>query len=509
MMSAPTSFRFDGWTLDRKSGELSKDELRTRLQCQPLAILESLLARPGELVTREELTAALWPHGVVDFDTALNSAVRRLRRSLGDDADSPRYVETIPRRGYRFIGQLDPPESTARERPQDTVVYAPASRISTPRWPVAIATLLVATLAVAATTVLLRAPWSERAATLAEPDARAQERYLRAEYFYLRRGPGDLELARRYFQEAVAIDPGYARAWVGLAGVYSIEANEGRRPSGEGFALARQAATQALELDPELAEAHVRLATDRWRAGDPQGARESLDRALAIEPDNALALSVAAGFAALEGRFDVAIDLQRRSVEAEPLAMASRWNLACWLMMAGRVTEARAEFRRIEELNPSGGAVDAELARLLVLEGRFAEALDLSVGLRDGTDRLQIRTLALHGLGRRAESDEALDELIRTAGEIEPFRVVEALAFRGESDQAFERLATFLEQVRDDAFARYSPFLRTLRHDPRWQTWFVSLRQTPPSGSAGASGPDAARLSRSMVELGRGDRRRG
>jgi TolB-like protein/DNA-binding winged helix-turn-helix (wHTH) protein len=104
--SNPTAIRFDGWTLDPATGELERDGKRQRLQDLPLQILGELLRRPGELVTREELIAKLWPTGVVEFETGLNTAVSKLRAALGDNADTPRYVETVPRKGYRFIGTL-------------------------------------------------------------------------------------------------------------------------------------------------------------------------------------------------------------------------------------------------------------------------------------------------------------------------------------------------------------------------------------------------------------------
>lgn len=100
--------RFDGWRVSFDSGELSRDGATVRLQDQPLQILEELVTRPGEVVTREHLIARLWPKGVVEFDTGLNSAVRKLRVALGDDAETPRYIETIPRKGYRFVAPLDP-----------------------------------------------------------------------------------------------------------------------------------------------------------------------------------------------------------------------------------------------------------------------------------------------------------------------------------------------------------------------------------------------------------------
>ena len=104
---------FDGWKLRRDTGELWKSGTKIRLQEQPLRILAELLARPGELVTRQQLIARLWPKGIVDFDTSLNTAVRKLRAALGDDPDNPRYIETVPRKGYRFVGQLteQPPPS--------------------------------------------------------------------------------------------------------------------------------------------------------------------------------------------------------------------------------------------------------------------------------------------------------------------------------------------------------------------------------------------------------------
>jgi two-component system cell cycle response regulator len=98
---------FDDWMLDPRSGELTHGDERFRLQEQPLQVLQALLERPGQVVTREELVSRLWPKGVVDFETGLNTAMRRLRAALHDDAESPKYIETLPRRGYRFIGQIE------------------------------------------------------------------------------------------------------------------------------------------------------------------------------------------------------------------------------------------------------------------------------------------------------------------------------------------------------------------------------------------------------------------
>ena len=99
---------FDGWVLRPMTGELFHDGACLRLQDRALQILTLLLSRPGELVTREELIAHLWPKGVVDYDTGINTAMRKLRIALNDDPDTPRYIETVPRKGYRFIGKIEP-----------------------------------------------------------------------------------------------------------------------------------------------------------------------------------------------------------------------------------------------------------------------------------------------------------------------------------------------------------------------------------------------------------------
>ncbi len=98
------TLRFAVFEVDLRNGELRKRGIKVKLQDQPFQVLAMLLAAPGEVVTREELRAKLWPADTfVDFDTGLNTAVKRLRDALGDSAESPRYVETLPRKGYRFI----------------------------------------------------------------------------------------------------------------------------------------------------------------------------------------------------------------------------------------------------------------------------------------------------------------------------------------------------------------------------------------------------------------------
>ena len=104
----PRRIRFGAFEVDLRSGEVRKHGIRLKLQEQPFRVLARLLERPGEVVTREELREELWPgNTLVDFDTGLNAAIKKLREALGDSAVEPRYVETLPRRGYRFIDSVN------------------------------------------------------------------------------------------------------------------------------------------------------------------------------------------------------------------------------------------------------------------------------------------------------------------------------------------------------------------------------------------------------------------
>src|ERR1700758_3606502 len=97
--------RFGLFEVDPRSGELRKQGIKVKLQEQPFHLLRMLLEHPGEIITRDELQKKIWPaETFVDFDQGLNNAVKRLREALNDSSETPHFIETIPRRGYRFIG---------------------------------------------------------------------------------------------------------------------------------------------------------------------------------------------------------------------------------------------------------------------------------------------------------------------------------------------------------------------------------------------------------------------
>jgi DNA-binding winged helix-turn-helix (wHTH) protein len=106
-VQAPSPIRFGVFEVDLRTGELRKSGIKLRLSGQPFQVLAILLERPGEVITREELQKRIWPDTFVDFEHNLNTAVNKIREVLGDSAENPRFVETVPRRGYRLIGPLE------------------------------------------------------------------------------------------------------------------------------------------------------------------------------------------------------------------------------------------------------------------------------------------------------------------------------------------------------------------------------------------------------------------
>lgn len=118
--------RFGSFEMDGNAGELFKDGLKVRLQEQPLQVLQILLEHPGEVVTREDLRKRAWPSDTfVDFDHGINNAINRLREALGDTAETPCFIETLPRRGYRFVASLEGLQSHVGEGPIDTIAIFP------------------------------------------------------------------------------------------------------------------------------------------------------------------------------------------------------------------------------------------------------------------------------------------------------------------------------------------------------------------------------------------------
>lgn len=174
MEAAPQTrrVRFGAFEADLRSGELYKHGIRLKLQDQPFQVLAFLLGRPGDVVTREELRATLWPADTfVDFDTGLNSAIKKLRDVLADSAEKPRYIETLPRRGYRFIARVENANPAVSVPPQERLTVVPlraAPSARNKRWlvPAVVAAALAVLAAVTAWRIFFSRPVLTEADTI-------------------------------------------------------------------------------------------------------------------------------------------------------------------------------------------------------------------------------------------------------------------------------------------------------------------------------------------------------
>ena len=322
--------------------------------------------------------------------------------------------------------------------------------------------------------------------------AQAFEHFLKGRYFLNRRGPDDLERARQSFEEAVRVDPTYASAWVGLAGVHHIDA-DARATSADALQPWREAVERGLALRPDFAEAQVRAAQFYWYVGDIRAADAHFERAVALNPSHPLVLGAAAGMAVSEGRLRDAIALQRRIVEIDPISPVARGNLAAFLMSAREWDAAQVELEAALALNADYLGARVDLARLLIFQRRLSEALDIAQGLPAGGPRDQCLALIHGAIGNESARDEALSRLVALAegsdtDALVSLSVAEVYAFRGETDRAFDWLARARRpgserdllgaSYRSTIEMRLSPFLTSLHGDPRWQPLLVRAPTT-------------------------------
>jgi TolB-like protein/DNA-binding winged helix-turn-helix (wHTH) protein len=310
-------------------------------------------------------------------------------------------------------------------------------------------------------------------------NAAAFEHYLQGKYFFNRRGDSDLARAQDHFQQALQVDPEYARAWAGLAGVYQITME---RASPEALAQWGKAVERALQLGPNLAESHVRAAQYQWRLGQPKISEAHCKRAIALNPSDPLVLAVSAGREFAAGHWSEGIALQRRAVAVDPLAAVGRGNLGGYLAAIGEWEEAISELQKARELSPTLNQIDVEIARVQILRQRFDEALAAIGRVPAGPLRDHCVALTYHAPGQRAAADAALARLEARADVPElgaelAIAIAEVYAFRGDNAAAFKwadraLLPTDPKEARlwtlDEMFL--SPFLRVLHADGRWST---------------------------------------
>ena len=313
------------------------------------------------------------------------------------------------------------------------------------------------------------------------PASEAYSHFLKAQFFFNRRGPGDLERARADYLRAVEIEPDFARAWAGLAGVYNIQTWTGEVSPEEGLRLWGEAAKRAVELDPTLPEARMRAALYFKYSGDLATARQHREAMERYGSNNPLILSALAGRAASAMRWDKAIELQQRAVELDPLSWVYHGNLSSYLLSAGRLAESKAVVLEARELADRPIPDVQRLVRIHLLKGQPEQALDLLEELPDGWQRDHCKVLVFDALGRSNQVEGVLERIMDSEEVYAAQALAEIFAQRGEVDRAFKWIATARLRMETDLLGikakglkrriLISPFLRVLHADLRWHLW--------------------------------------
>jgi DNA-binding winged helix-turn-helix (wHTH) protein/Flp pilus assembly protein TadD len=387
---------FDGWKVDRVSGEISRGDHAARLPQQPLRILIELFDHTGTVVTRDQLVKALWPAGVVDYDNGLNVAMRKLRVALDDVADTPRYIETLPRVGYRFIGR---PGVVAENLPETR--RFPRSRIA----------LAAALVALAAGLGLSWWLWSGRDSSRHVPSERAQELYLDGLQLRSRRDIDATEESIAKFAAALQEDPDYSEAWAAYGTAISIAVIRQKMTPADGIPKARAAAARAIELAPDEALGYVLLSQILMdHDKDFAGAKRELDRAMQLNDHESLVWHHLAMWHGQMGHVEDAFAAIRRARELEPTRPIYTANYSLLLYETRRYEEAIGMAKQVIERNTRFDQARSVLARALMATGDLEGALEQAQANGDSGPNQGDLGMVYAKLGRR---DDVLRELGR------------------------------------------------------------------------------------------------
>ena len=402
------TFRFGRYELDTDRHRLTKMGRLLRIQPQPLTVLIVLIERAGETVTRRELQAALWPEGThVEYEPALNTAVRKLRRALGDDAANPQYVQTVPGVGYRFIGAIDSHDAGSVEsHPVARTEPASPSPVTRPHRPIAAFACMCALAAAVVPTA------NGRVSPALEP--------LRLGLKAMTTAPDAVSVAHAHFETAVTRDPRSAPAWGWFAFTSARIAFSDESEAERRYAFARAAAEKALSLDGRLWTAHAALGY--VLAGDARdlvAAQPFFDTAIARGAHDARLFIDYGCLLKDTGQFARALAIIEKGLQRAPASAALRAHRGLHLHAVGRFDEELPALLDAVALDPLAAEAHFHLGLGYARRRQYTAALaslKTSVALSDGAPRfLSWLGRIAADAGNRDDAEEALRTLRRRA----------------------------------------------------------------------------------------------
>ncbi|MGC2658259.1 MAG: winged helix-turn-helix domain-containing protein [Bryobacteraceae bacterium] len=419
--------RFNDYEVDFARRELRKSGVRIGLEHKPFRVLELLLRHPGELVTREELVAFLWPDSHVSFERGLNTAVNSLRQALGESSRDYHFIETRPGLGYRFCAAVE--EIAEANSNRD------ASRNS-------------------------------------GKVSAAYEDCLKGRYFLDRMCEEEAYRAIAFFKSATADRTCASLAHAGIADAYCLLALLGSAPPSNLICHARSSAEMALKNDPDLPDAHVSFGRVKmifdW---DWNSAQNAGSHALALDTDSVAAQTFQASMLCHLGKYEEAKQICAKLLIADPLSFPLNIQLAACLYGVRDFEATADQCWKILTLAPRFAPAQLILALAYEQLSMYEEA---QVEFQNAESCVGFKAAATSGMGhlfglsgRHAEAERALTGLTKLSEDchVSPYRYAVVRAGLEQDDQALSFLEESLEQ--------HDPALLLLNADAR----FDGMRQ--------------------------------
>lgn len=461
--------RFGVYEADVRAGELRRSGAKVRIQQLPFRALTLLLSRPGEVINREELRQALWPEDVfVDFEQGISSAIRRLRDALSDSADNPVFIETVERRGYRWIAPLHPlgPIQAESKKGKEGLLEVPPVPSHSP-WRKLVFALPVLALLFAAWIFQpgyrnARADMKSRtsAGSLHHVANReAEDYYLQGRFYWNKRTPESLTQAVDSFTQAIVHDPSYSDAYVGLADCYNLLREYTLMPASEAYPRALAAAKKAVELDDRSSAAHASLAFvsffGMWDAGT---ADREFRRAIELDPNNANAHHWYATFLQSVRRSDEALGEIERAQSLDPHSSSILADKGMLLWRDGRHDEALRLLRQLEESDPELVSPHRYLKFIYLETGEYtgylSEMKKEGVLLHDASTsdiaEAAQKGFIAHGVTGMFEGEREQQKKTYEQGKLSPFYLAQTYAHMGDTAQTLKYLEACYERHSDE-----------------------------------------------------------
>jgi DNA-binding winged helix-turn-helix (wHTH) protein/tetratricopeptide (TPR) repeat protein len=508
-------YEFDGFRVIPLEGLLLCNGKAVALQPRAFAVLALLVERHGHLVPKSELIEVVWNDTIVE-EAAVSRCVWTIRQALGENSKSSRYIQTIPRRGYRFVAPVtvlnDPSKISSHtkyistgyrlpiEAKEDVIGRAPAppqASLERPRFrrPRALAAYSAITLVLLSGVGLYLAVngrniFGQEQANAAAPqdstldslpsgtnNEEAYRNYRQAMTLLDQQRPGVTIKAREYLDRAVELDPNYAKAWAGKAYAFSLIWGEARPSEPEDirerYERSMEAAKRALTIDPNVSEAYTSLCENKFAYEyDSDEAEKDCKRAIELDPESPPAHTMYSMLLSSLGQHEQALSQIRTAMELEPASLRNQRIYANALYYAGRYGEAITVYKRLLDLNPEAPSTHVNLIRSLERSGREPEAFEILLRLlilqkKDASTvqrfKAAYESSAWHGV---------INERIKTELQEKSPQysvVAELYGLLGEKDKAFEYLRKN-SQKRGwmKMFLRVDPRFDSLRGDPRF-----------------------------------------